>query len=536
MFIGEVAPVPLGFLGLTGNKNMATVGAEQLIEARNISYFDGTISKEGGAERYNEVVLGGVNLPILGGWDWWPSDGVQRMVIFHQVAAGTGAFLKDDGSAAFGDTLAGALTVNASTHIHFVEGGAISAAEDRKLFMYSGTNQMKVLAGDDPTAADVASPPADWASSFPITGDLHDNRHFAAGNLSDPHRVYYTPANDHENFSGTLSVYPGEGERIVCVKSFRKGRLLVFKNPKGIYLVDTTDATPANWLISRLSKGVGMCGPGGLVDLDEDLLFMDPAGYIHLLSAVREYGDFGFRSFSEQNNANMDTFVRDNIRAGSLAKTQSVFYSAKREVHFTVGSKSTLLQDRRLVIDFNNLENPRFRFSDRDENRSIWLRRDDNLIPRPVWGTEESIVYLGDTENKSLRTGAIHVGYLAQFATGQLDMSHHDPELAAMRKNFHFLELLCTPLGNWTVFCDIYVDAVLKKTISFNMGTSGATLGSFLLDTDALAGDQAIRIKRRLSVSGNRIQLVFRNEGASEDFSIALALIHFTRAGHRVGR
>ena len=535
MFSGEIAPVPLGFLGLTGNKNMATVGVEQLVEARNISYFDGTISKEGGAEQYNSATIGGSLTPILGGWDWWPSAGVQRMVIFQDVGGGSGSLLKDDGSAAFGTTLASGLTVTNDTQIHFVEAGKEAAANNRKLFIYSGTNQVKVLSGDGVAVANVATPPADWAANFPITGDIHDNRHFGAGNLNDPHRLYYTPSTDHENFSGSLSIYPGEGERIVRVKSFRKGRLLVFKNPRGIYLVNTEDPTPANWTVSRLSQGVGLAGPGALVDIDEDLLFMDPAGYVHLLSAVREFGDFGFQPFSEANGASMDTFIKDNIRIGSLIETQSIFYSAKREVHFTVGSKTTAVQDGRLVIDFNKLETPRFRFSDRDENRSLWLRRDSDLIPRPVWGTEESDIYLGDTEAKSIVNGAVETGYLAQFATGQMDLSHHDPELASQRKNFHFLELLCTPLGNWTVLVDVYVDAVLRHTLSFNMGTTGATLGSFLIGTDALAGDQAIRIRKRIPCSGNRIQLVFRNEGAGEDYSIALALIYFTRAGHRTG-
>jgi hypothetical protein len=523
MFVGETAAIPVGTDGLTGNKNLTEVSVTQLTQATNVSYTEQSITKEGGASKYNSSAIAGTP-NILCGLDWWPSSSVQRMLI---LTSG-GAFLKDSGAGTFPTSLAAGLTISASTVPSILEGGAEVSGNNRKAFLYSGTNQIKVLSGDGVVANNIATPPADWAASFPITGAIHAFRHMGAGNLSDPHRLYYSTTANHEDFtgagSGTLSIYPGEGDRIVKIISF-KSRLIVFKNPLGIYIVDTSDPTPANWSVDRLSRGVGLVGTGAVVDLDEDLLFWDASGVLHFLSAVREFGDFGIKSYANLVNF-LDVWVRDNVNKSQMSGMQSIFYIDKKEVHFTVPLLGQSSFNRRIVLDYNQgVDKPRFRWNDRDVNK----RRDANNIARPVWGDESGTVWLGDQANKNL-AGA---GYLSQFGTGDLDLSHQDPELATINKNFHFLELITTAKGNWSLLVDVYYDGILFKTINFNLGVTGASLGAFTLDTDMLSGDQVIRRRKRLSGSAGRIRLVARNNGANEDFSVAVFIVYFTRGSSR---
>jgi hypothetical protein len=63
------------------------------------------------------------------------------------------------------------------------------------------------------------------------------------------------------------------------------------------------------------------------------------------------------------------------------------------------------------------------------------------------------------------------------------------------------------------------------------MGVTGSDLGSFVLGTDVLAGTKILNKKRRLLGSGRRISIVGRNNGDSQDFSVAKFLIHF-KAGN----
>ena len=90
-YIGQVFPIPVGQGGLVGTKDQAEISPDRLIVARNLSFEGRTLRKEGGAAKYNSTAITGAPT-ILGGWDWWPTDGVQRMV----VAASDGAIPSRD--------------------------------------------------------------------------------------------------------------------------------------------------------------------------------------------------------------------------------------------------------------------------------------------------------------------------------------------------------------------------------------------------------------------------------------------------------
>jgi hypothetical protein len=58
------------------------------------------------------------------------------------------------------------------------------------------------------------------------------------------------------------------------------------------------------------------------------------------------------------------------------------------------------------------------------------------------------------------------------------------------------------------------------------MGSTGATLGSFVLGTDKLGADAVVNRKRRIAGSGRRFSVAFRNSGAGEDFAIGRVYLH----------
>lgn len=518
-YTGEIAEIIVGTQGLNGSKNVATLDPRALIQATNLTYEDGTMRKEGGATKYNSTVLSGAP-KILGGWDWFPVAGTQRMI----VLADDGKLYKDSGDGSFGTTLKSSLTVTNANPV-FVEGGKEAAANNRKLFMFSAANVVQVLSADGATTSDISTPPSDWSSANqPTFGLIHEALLWGGGNPNDPHRLYYSLVTNHEDVAGggTLAIYPGDGERLVGAVSF-KGLIICWKFPKGIFIVDTSDSDKSKWRVTKHTGQIGGVSALGAVVVDDDILFIDPGGNFHFLSATNEFGDVKGQSLSTAHE--FGTFMRENVNLANLDQCRSVWYDAKREAHFCVAASGTT-NNRRVVVDLNRPDLARFRWSDRDTCTAAWLKQDGDNIPRLTLGDDIGFVWNLDTDNRA-KDGS---GYNAVFQTPHNDLSTLDPSLAALDKNWEFLELIINPKGNWNLAVDIVVDGAVKQTVNFTMGTTGSTLGSFVLGTDKLAGAEVLNVKHDLRVgSGKRISLVGRQSGSGQDFSVAKFLIYFKR-------
>ena len=525
-FTGLVAELPIGQDGLTGSKNAARILPSHLLQADNVNYFGDTLSKEGGASKYNATVI--TDAPsIQGGWDWWPTVTNQRMI----VATGNGKLLKDSGAGTFPVTLKTGMTINPSDIINFIEGGKEAAAGDRKLFILSPSNQMQVLAADGATTANVATPATDWATNFPRFGNAHDGRIWAGGNLNDPYRLYYSERTNHEVFqggtAGSLSIFPGEGEYNVGVVSF-KGLQLVFRYPVGIYAVDTQDATIANWTINKLSTKIGAAGSGAIWPLEDDVMFMDVQGNLQLLSGITEFGNLGMRSASTETN--IQTYIKENFNLAQIQRIRGVLYAKKREVHIAIPGTGSTVNNRRLVVDLNRPGQLRFRSSSRDVCESLWLRRNTGGVYILTSGDDAGFVWDMDQDTKS-KDGA---GYNAEWQSSHDDLSWLEPSLATVRKSGKYLELVIEPLGNWNLGVDVIWDGKLHQSVNFNMGVTGAALGSFELGTDILGNSPIGNRKRRIGGSGRRLSLRGSNSGAGQDYSILRFLLHFKKSSQRL--
>jgi len=380
------------------------------------------------------------------------------------------------------------------------------------------------LGANVPSSNTATTAPSDWSgSSQPSFGLIHRGRLWAGGNVNDPHRLYYPTTADHENFvgtgSGSISIFPGEGERLTGAISFN-GLIVAWKFPTGIYLADTTDPTAANWSVVRISKGVGGVSPAGHVQVDKDVLFLDATGHHHLLSAVQEFGDASTSDITHFGD--LYSFVEDNINLGRLKYARAVYYAARREAHFALASLGSSVNASRLVIDLNLVGTVRFRYSNRDVAEGLWLRTDVNSIQRLVAGDNAGFVWQLDQATRS-KDG---VGYNGVAQTPHMDFGWLDPGFSTKRKIGQFLEVVVEPKGNWNASADIYWDGKLAQTTYFNMGSAGAVLGSFVLGSDKLGADQIINRKRRIVGSGRRFSVAFRNSGAGEDFSIGRCYLH----------
>lgn len=608
MYRGIAIELPVADGGYNANQNVSRIKPGELIQADNVTYQFGNLQKEGGSNLYTPSPLAGAPT-IWGGWDFWPAGSTQRSVIW----AGT-TILKDSGAGSYSTSLATGLNQATQPPV-FVEGGKEQAANNKKLFIFTGNNKVQVLSGDGTSTTNIAGPAVDWNSGQPSCGCLHDNRLWASGGSSDPFRLYYSRFGNHEDFigswnitgaanngsgairltlstptgwtaatatqatgdqltvsgvngtteangtwlitvvdgthidlqgstftnaytsggvakyvdtGGTILLYPGQGTSNAMMTSFKK-QLIVLRFPKGIYNVDTTDPLITNWVTNQITRELGIGGPGAWAYLDDNIMFMDASWKFHVLSDVREYGDFGLRAIGDDKY--IHSFIDNNIDQSKFALVNAILYAHKREIHWAMPKLGSATNNIRLVLDMNMVGAMRWRYSDKDALQSLWLiRESSDGIPTPMGGDAAGQVWLLDQANKSVN----NVGYPTIFQTAHYDMDWLGiPNLSARRKLWDFLECVVETEGNWNLAIDVYLDGQYRQTVLFNMGSQGAALGSFTLDHDVLASGAVLAKRRRLTGSSRRISFWGYINGANQDFSLAKLIIHFRRGDER---
>lgn len=515
-----VLDIPVGSEGLTSAIDPARIRPGMLQSCQNLTFEDGTLRKEGGAA-IDDPVTGALD-PIIAGHDWWPNSTTQRTV----VVTSNGSIIRTDATDQYTVTLKSVLSVT-SVVPTFVEGGQEAAAQDRKLFIFTQNNAPQVLAADGSSATDLATPAADWSGlNQPRFGANHDGRIWAGGNANDPHRLYYSTTTDHEDYTdathaGSLSIFPGEGDYLVGAISF-KGLLIVWKYPYGIYAVDTSDPTVTNWTITRLSRSIGMAGPSAFCMIDNDVLFMDPNGNINMISAVQEFGNLGTHNVTIA--LDMLKFMKDNVNVSRMWDARMVYYTTKRRVEIALSSLSSSSNDARLILDLNYSDRPRFLWSPMVGCSALWLRRSGATV-YPMAGDTDGIIWKLDQSERNIDSGP----YTGIARLANMNFHEANPVFANTRKNGQFLELVFDPKGDHDLNVKVFWDDIFECTVTYNMGSIGTALGSFILDTDVLGGNGSVTSdKRRITGGGIRLGLEFSNSGTDQDFSVARAYLHAT--------
>jgi Concanavalin A-like lectin/glucanases superfamily len=481
-------------------------------------------------------------IPIIAGGSWAPKVGLDEDVIMLE----NGAVLSDPSRAGIFDVIGvEGLTPNREPPPYFCVGGGEDVGRPPKLFLFSRTNQVHVRNGNANTFHPVATPAADWTGggNFPTFGCIHLGRMFIGGNASDPHRIYYSKLLDHEVFTGvtateagTLAIYPGQGEKLIGGYSIR-GALILWKYPVGVYVVNTQDLDPVNWQVICLSRSVGAVTPQSIIQIENDLMYMDRTGAVHLLSATQEFGDFNTSNLSEV--ADLAPFMKNEVNRARIQTCQALYYTSKRQAWFYLPRTNSNIANLRLQVGFEGQQQqrqggggaPRFFMSRRDNASSAWLRPDNiDGVLKPVIGTEEGRILLLDEDARNkMGTQA----YRIEFTTASSDLAFIDASLATRMKNGQFLELLYEPEGEWDLLVDIFWDDIYTDTITFNMGGAGGVLGSMVLGSDVIGAAGVRTARRRLPGSGRRFRMSCLNEGLNQNVSISEFHLSFSVGDER---
>jgi Concanavalin A-like lectin/glucanases superfamily len=471
-------------------------------------------------------------LPIISGTSWSPGVGLDEDVIMLD----NGSVLCDPGRVGDFEVISKeGLTSTREPPPYFCVGGGEDVGQPRKLFLFSKTNQAHVRLSNATIFNPITTPPADWAGggNFPTFGCLHMQRIFAGGNASDPHRIYYSSIADHQIFTGggtgaaaagTMAIFPGQGEKIIGAYSIR-GALIVWKYPVGVYIIQTQDPDPTTWQINILSRAVGGLNCSAILQIENDVLYMDHNGAMHLLSATTDFGDFNTSNLSQV--ADMAPFMKNEVNRGKIQRSQGLYYTYKRQAWFFVPRTNSDICNLRLQVAFPGLQQqqqqggspPRFFMSRRDDAGALWLRPSnlDGTL-KPTIGTEDGCIFLLDDDNRTKYDGS---GYPIEFTTANTDLAFMDPNLATRHKNGQFLELVYEPEGEWDLLVDVFWDDIYTDTLAFNMGGAGGVLGYMVLGVDVIGSSGVRSSRKRLPGSGRRYRMTCFNDGPNQNVSIS---------------
>jgi hypothetical protein len=458
-----IVPIVLGKDGVYGIRNADRVpmGGAKLL--RNVSMEDRTLRTEGGAASLGTAVGSSARASI----DYFPTSTQQRTV----TAFADGTVRKDDGEGTYSAALVSGLTTSGQIP-HFVEAGAEALGNNKKLFMADRVNAVRVLSGDGAAMTTIANPPADWAgANQPFC--LCNHGGFLWGALGD--RVYRSSQLDHEDFLTfpyQRPVFPGVGEYIVAMWSY-KGFLVIWKYPRGVFLLDTRDPAEAQWGLNQVGPA-GAVGPYNVIGLEDDVLSVDPAGGWHLLSQTQASGSV---RASDLTAKKLGSFMRERVNLSQLATAQLVYYEQKAVAMLACHQAGLTTKNIRITLDTLDAAETgeKWAYSDRDRNEALFMRKEGNFaIPAMVDANGK--LWELDRTNRS-QDGA---AFTFEWQLWDTDFSQFVGQAVGRRTAGRFLQLEYDPRNAATHTINVNRDGGLAQSLSFNLAEQPATLPAVL--------------------------------------------------------
>lgn len=526
-----LANLPVGSGGYNSNLNVYRVPITDLTLARNVRFDNRGVYKAPGMRALGTAISGAD--VCLGAASYFPN-----------AASEVGLTAWDDGhiykeaSDNFGSVDLGSFGATAEPVVmvpfsNLAESG--STVANRMAFFSAGTAP-KTVVGTGGTYTAFTAVSADWASANnPAGGCLHDFRLCAYGVADYPHNIYFSTLTDLTNFTGSgskvMSVYPGEGQKIVAAISYLETNLVVFKYPVGIYAVDTSDLTAPVNPAYRVTDAIGGAGPNAVCKVNGDIWFISDQGRIHSLEQLR--GDIDPKQSDITHQLNLTEFVKRNVDLTKIKWARLYFDPLRQEVIYTFRSTVATddCNDTAIIIRLPSSNQPPLVSIDRrgDKYQAVWGRRVNSTGANEVLcaGTGGQVYTFNESNYYTIDgTGA----YQGAFSHPITDFAYMDPRLGGLEKQFKFLQLQLLPTTTEsTLFIDIYVDNEFKRTESVLLLSSGnSVFDTATYDSATFATEGEVFYRTiPLDVTGRKIQFVCYNNADEEAFAIADMTVSF---------
>lgn len=521
-YTGTKAKILLGEFGLLTDISPDKVPPNALIQAKNISFFNGNVQKAPGDLRWNATP---VSAGIIAAHYYQPTIEQPRFVI----ATSDGNIYKGRDHT-FGTPLTN-VSISLTPNCVFADGGAEQLGNPKKLFFFTaGATQPYVLTGDGTAFTTISGPAADWTSTgtYPKFGVVHRGQLWAfAGQMS-----YASNSQDHEDFSNvtttlTEPVYPGEGGEIRAGYVF-KGRLLAFKDGGFVYMLNDTATDQGDWYWQKIASNFGLAAPNAIAEVLDDLIAGNTYGTLTSYAASQKLGNIEAADVIQ--GMQFEAFLRGNTSKVGVPFQHVKYYAEKKMLFMTYRSAYYTYNDMMVMIDFGRTDRLRGAFWPKGSPQCLAMYKDINQIERPMFGDKDGYLNLMDHEDR-LTGGSAYTG---AFQTPHIDFSFLDGALSSVEKHFDFLAVHYSPESSGDLMCDYYIDGRYIDTLTFQMiQYQRPELGVLLLNRDRLAQPNTETCIRQLSGTGRTFSAYFYQSGSNQSFQIPAITVYFRGGGDK---
>lgn len=519
--------LPCGAGSYNSNRNTFRIPLSDLVVANNIRYDNLALNKNFGIAQLGSSV--GIK-SALGGLSYFASKGDERSI----TAWNNGDIHLSSGNNFSALTLGNIGTPTGPVSlVPFSDLASAGTPDENKVAIFSKTTIPKFHSGLTGSLSVFTADSADWTSgSYPAFGSYHDYRLIASGVQDFPHNIYISKIADLTDFSGSpgavISVFPGEGDEIVAGHTYLETVYAIFKAPRGIYLLDTTDLTLTVPGIYRVTDKIGGAGPNAVTKVNDMLWFISSQGRLYSLNQLRPDIDPRLADITFQ--LNLSEYVKNNVDLSKIRHAILHFDEFRQElwyIHTTYGYPGLNNQAIIIKIDqagyFSSVDMRNFSYM------AVWERLDSFKVQEMVAASVDGIV----AQMNSTEANVLGNVFDTRFSHPETDFAFLDPKLRAKEKRFDFLEISYIPVdGDSTITIQVFVDGVFRKEEIIDLqGTGTALYDSATFDNATFVGQNYQTKTVPLDVTGTRIQLFWYNNTLNEKFSIVDACVEFALLG-----
>ena len=529
MYRGMIFPVHLGDGGLLTDDNQSRMPTTNLIRAENVRLKFGYIEKDYGDRKWNNVSLGSA---ILGVSEYFPDPVLQRVIA---VTANGKIYRFTSGYIYSEVTSETTPTLHVQRQVHLLNCGFEVGGNPKKILIFTGSDPVQQIVGDGTTRSDISNPATDWSgANQPTFGIIHRGINFAFGNQNFPHSVYRSLSTDHTDFATTPvvdTIFPNEGEKIVSAVVFR-GKLFVFKYPRGVYYLVDDNSLSSNWYFTKLTDSFGAASAHSVTSLMDDFLVANATGGANLFSITQKLG--GVETEDAFSLLKILKYVQNNLVPSGTTDRTVLYNDIKKLCYITYRSKSGSTVDRTIVLDYKNEQTPLVTVDSKMQPNCMCLKKDIYGTSRPIYGADDGFIYEIGDEYIYTDHNLNGSGYRSGFQTPHMDFGGIDvsplfgQSIADKNKIFDHLEVVFQPTGNWNINVDVYIDNDFSETITFKMSAgSEMTSTSTKMGTSRMCPPGNRSYMKPLHGQGRRISFYVYNNNANEYFKLSTLKVYF---------
>ena len=438
-----------------------------LLRAENVFFeLNGGIRKVGGTSKYNSAAIES-GQEIRGMIEYVRSGTSGSPTRKRVVHAGT-KVLADANDGTFAAIKTGLEDDKVPNYVVFTD----------LLIWTSDSNTDVPQKWDQTTVANLGGSPPNFA--FAVE---HVNRLWAAGDVAFPSRLYYCAQLNAEDWSsadaGHIDIAPDDGDVITGIWPHR-GVLFVWKGPNFGSIHVISGRTPSDFARDLFSGDVGGAGPNTIFPFGNDVGFVALDGSIRSIEATQKFGDFEEAALSRP----ITTWIRDHVNTAALRRSWARTDPTRGYVLFTLPIDSASAPNFTLCMDYRFDEGMRFTTWNAFAAYSVARMSDAAAHNRPI-------LFLGGSDGfirKTQQTLSMSIDGSAYQYFVKTPFFHYNSQ-NRMKTLSHF-GLGIQGHGAATVNFTVRLGPGAASQTQTVTPSLGALLGSFIIGTDVLAGNE----------------------------------------------